>query len=91
MRSRYRILEGEGVYFLTMAMVEWVPALIGDDVCTMILDSLQFCREHKGLRIYGYVIMDNHFHLVAEAPDLSAVIESFKRHTASEIIREAQA
>jgi REP element-mobilizing transposase RayT len=34
--------------------------------------------------------MENHVHLVAEAPDLSAVLQAFKRHTAQQLIELAQ-
>ena len=86
MRSRYRVVESEGIYFLTSTIVEWIPALIGEDACTMLAAALDYCRKNKGLRLYAYVIMDNHVHLIVEAPDLSGVMQSFKRHTARELI-----
>ena len=90
MRSRYRIVDSEGVYFLTATVVEWIPALVGCDACDVIIDSLRYCRAHKGLRVYAYVIMDNHVHLVAEAPDLVAIFQAFKAHTAKGLVRVAK-
>ncbi|MDZ4858948.1 MAG: transposase [Candidatus Hydrogenedentes bacterium] len=57
----------------------------------MIIDSLSFCRANKGLRLYAYVIMENHLHLVAGAPDLSGVMRAFKGFTAMEIVALAEA
>ena len=90
MRSRYTIVESEGIYFLTSTIVEWIPVFVGKAPCQILIDALDFCRKNKGLRIYAYVIMENHFHLVAEAPDLSAVLQSFKRHTARSLVAWAE-
>jgi len=90
MRERYRVTE-PGNYFLTMTIVEWIPVFIGVEACNIIVDSLKYCRAHKGLLIRAFVIMENHIHLIAEAPDLPRVVQDFKRHTAGEIIRHAEA
>ena len=90
MRSRYTIVESEGIYFLTATIVNWLPVLIGNDVCNMVLESLLFCRKSKDLRLYAYVIMENHIHLVAEAPELSRCMQSFKQYSARKLIALAQ-
>ncbi|HNR32907.1 MAG TPA: transposase [Candidatus Hydrogenedentes bacterium] len=76
--------------FLTATIIEWIPVFIGQDACDIVIDALRFCRAHKGLRLYAYVVMENHIHLVAEAPDLGQVVRDFKRHTAKELIRLAE-
>lgn len=91
MRSRYTIVESEGVYFLTATIVNWLPVIIGEAACSVIVESLRFCRKNKGLRLYAYVIMENHLHLVAEAPELSRCMQSFKQYTARGLLRLAQA
>ncbi len=87
MRSRYRIVETDGVHFLTCTVVEWLPAFIGKDACDLVVATLDNLRQRKGLRLYGYVIMENHLHLVASAPDLSDAMQRFKSYTARELIR----
>jgi len=79
------------VHFLTATIIEWIPALIDRDARDVVINALDFCRKEKGMRLYAYVIMENHLHLVVEAPELTGVIQSFKRHTAREIIRRASA
>ncbi len=90
MRSRYKIVESDGIYFLTATIIEWIPTLTGTDVCDDIVASLGYCRQHKALRLYAYVILDNLMHLVAEAPDLIGVVRSFKAYTAKAILHSAQ-
>jgi REP element-mobilizing transposase RayT len=43
------------------------------------------------MRLYAYVIMENHLHLIAGAPDLSGVMRAFKGFTAREIVALAEA
>ena len=86
MRSRYKIDHPGEVYFLTATVIEWIPALNGPEERALLIDALAYCRREKGLRLYAYVIMDNHLHLLAQAPDLSRTIQSVKRHTARQLI-----
>ena len=86
MRSRYRITEENRVYFLTSTVVEWIPAFLLPETRRVVVDALVYCRKEKGLHLYAYVIMENHLHLLAEAPDLSRVMQSFKRHTAVRVM-----
>ena len=55
-----------------------------------MLNSFSFYRQQKGLKVFAYVIMDNHLHLVVSGDNLSNTIKDLKRHTAREIIRLAQ-
>jgi len=90
MRSRYKFVEPDGIYFVTATIVEWIPVFITREACEIVTDSLTYCRQEKGLRLYSYVIMENHLHLVAQAGDLGRVIQAFKRHTARELLRYAE-
>jgi putative transposase len=91
MRSRYRIMESDGIHFFTCTIVEWIPALTNRATAEMLVASLQYCREHKGLRLYAYVIMDNHLHLIGQAPDIGGVMQDFKRYTARQMVTLAEA
>ncbi len=46
---------------------------------------------HKGLELHAYVILDNHFHLVATATDSSNVITALKKFTARQIVDQLKA
>ena len=54
-----------------------------------MVNSLNHCRENKGLIIYGYVIMSNHVHLLIQAKEenLSDILRDFKKFTSQTIIR----
>lgn len=85
-RTRYRIVDGAHPYFLTCTIVAWHPIFSGPECAQIVLDSLAFLQGHERLILYGYVIMENHLHLVAHASDLSKEVGDFKSFTARQII-----
>ena len=54
------------------------------------LESLKYLKKSDNLKIYSYVILENHLHMILKSDDLSATIKKFKRHTAKEIIKLLQ-
>jgi len=91
MRSRYRVHEPHAAHFVTSTVVGWLPVFTTAARCDLLVESLAYCREQKGLKIYGWVILDNHFHAILAAPDLSRVLADLKRHTARRILEQLEA
>ena len=56
------------------------------EIVQIIIDSLNFLQCQQRLKLYGYVIMENHLHLIAAAANLSKEIGNFKSFTARSII-----
>jgi putative transposase len=91
MRSRYRVHHPDRAHFVTCTIVEWLPVFTSPACCDIILSSLEHCRVHKGLKIYAWVILENHFHTILAAPDLSAVLRDLKSFTAAKILEQLAA
>jgi REP element-mobilizing transposase RayT len=85
-RTRYKICEQRQPHFLTGTIVGWLPILGRPEAAQIVLDSWRFLQDHKRLEIFGYVIMENHVHLIASAEDLGKEIGDFKSFTARKII-----
>jgi putative transposase len=85
-RSRYRIYEDHYPYFLTCTVVGWLPVFTRSQTVQILYDSLQFLHDTGRMTLYGYVILENHLHLIAASPDLSKEIGDFKSFTARKII-----
>ena len=90
MRSRYTIKNPDGTYFITCTVVQWLPIFTRKPYFDILLDSLQYCRQHKGLKIYAYVILDNHLHLVVAGEKLTDIIRDFKSYTAKGLIAQLE-
>jgi putative transposase len=88
MRSRYRVHHPDHAHFVTCTIVEWVPVFTSSACCDILVKSLQHCRQHKTLKIYAWVILENHFHAILAAPDLSSVLRDLKSFTAAQILEQ---
>ena len=91
--SRYRILDQEGLNFITCTIVGWIDIFSRQCYRDLLLDSLKFCRKEKGLLVFAYVIMSNHIHLVVQTEEsarqnLSEIIRDFKKFTANAILEK---
>lgn len=88
MSTTYRIQNQNALYFLTLTIVDWIDLFTRERNRRIIIESLEYCRKNKGLRIWAYVIMTNHVHLLvsAEGGNLSDSIRDFKRHTARRLL-----
>ncbi|MDB5389053.1 MAG: transposase, partial [Planctomycetaceae bacterium] len=85
-RSRYRIFETEFPYFCTCTIVGWLPVFTRREAVQIVFDSWKYLQQERQFQIFGYVILENHLHLIAKAPDLPDVLHRFKSYTAREII-----
>jgi putative transposase len=50
--------------FITVTCLDWIPLLKQDRFKDIIMDSLSFLTQKRRVRVYGFVIMSNHFHLI---------------------------
>jgi REP element-mobilizing transposase RayT len=89
-RTRYKVFEDTYPYFLTSTVVAWLPIFAFPQFVDIIFNSWRFLQKDGALRIYGYVIMENHLHWIALGDDLSQVIARFKSFTARRIIDALQ-
>jgi len=85
-RTRYRVCESGHPHFLTCTVVGWVPIFSHPEAVQIILDSWRFLQEHQRMTLSGYVILENHLHMIASAGDLAKEIGDFKSFTARQII-----
>ncbi len=71
---------------MTCTIMEWLPVFTRPEAVQIILDCWQYQRENQGLKLYGYVVLENHLHFVAQAPHLDKCVASFKSFTARRLI-----
>jgi REP element-mobilizing transposase RayT len=85
-RNRYTITEQNKPHFMTCTVVEWLPVFTRPETVNILLNCWQYQRQQAGLKLYGYVILENHLHFIAQADDLNKCVSSFKSYTARQII-----
>ena len=77
--------------FLTLKTIESLPVFSQPPVTYILLDVLEFLQHHERLRLYAYVIMENHIHLIASSPSLASEIGDFAAFTTGSVVSYLQA
>jgi REP element-mobilizing transposase RayT len=90
MRTRYTVRTPDAAHFITATTVEWLPVFTSTACCDILVRSLTHCRAHTGLKIYGWVILDTHFHAILAGPNLARTIGNLKKFTAREILAQVR-
>ncbi len=57
MGRKYEFEEKTDAYFVSFATVFWINIFIRDSYFWIIVKSLEYCREKKGMELYGYCLM----------------------------------
>lgn len=84
--ERYRITSDASVYYVTFSVVDWLPVFVSEAAFRIVTDSLNYCHDHKGLRINAFVIMPTHMHAIVfdkewSAERLRATLTDFRKFT----------
>ena len=84
----YKIYNPDGIYFITFAVVQWIDVFTRSVYADTVVESLKYCQENKGLKLYAWCIMSNHVHLICKANEnnLSDVLRDFKTFTSKRIL-----
>ena len=92
MSDGYKIRNQQGLYFFTFQIINWIDLFTRQAYRDIVIESMRYCQQNKGLRVHAYVIMSNHVHTIfsTEETDLSHVVRDFKTFTSKEIIRTIQ-
>ena len=86
-RSRYRIFDSQPPYFITAAINNWLSIFTRPATATIILYYWRFLQLNSDFKLFGYVILENHLHMVAGSSNLGRDIQCFKSYTATEILQ----
>ena len=53
----YKIRDQYAVHFITFAVVEWVDVFARRTYADIVIQSLLYCLNKKGLKLHGWCIM----------------------------------
>lgn len=93
MSRAYKIHNPDGIYFISFATVGWIDVFTRRVYKDILVDSLHFCQQEKGLILYAWCIMSSHVHLIVSAKegnDLAGIIRDMKKYTSNQLIKAIQ-
>ena len=85
-RSRYKITEPQLPHFVTLTVLHWIPVFTRPETISILLDSLRFLSK-DGLKVYAWVILENHCHFVLQSKALDHDIARLKSWTGKKLIQ----
>jgi len=88
MSTGYKIADQEALHYVTFQIINWIDIFTRKVYRDIVIDSLRYCQQNKGLEIFAFVIMSNHVHLLIRSKEgkLSDTIHDFKSFTAKQIL-----
>ncbi len=90
MNDQVEIYAKEHPEFITVTCLDWKPLLDDDGHKALITNSLDFLSKDGRALIYGFVIMNNHFHLIWQIMGehkRDAVQRDFLKFTGQQVLR----
>jgi putative transposase len=91
MSRKYKFRDEEGIYFISTSVVDWIDVFTRIEYKDLLINSLAHCQREKGLIVYAYVIMSNHFHLLMSKENtqntFSDIIRDLKKYSAMQLIK----
>lgn len=72
-------------YFLTFTVIDWIDIFTSIKCFNVPINALKFYQKELNLKLFGYVIMTNHIHLIAQCKDMIRFTKGFKSYTTREI------
>lgn len=90
MSRKYKIRDQEKLYFISFAVVNWIDLFTREVYKEILIESLKFCQQEKGLDIYAWCIMSSHVHLIigTNKNKIEDIIRDFKSHTSRQLKKE---
>ena len=76
------------LYFCTLTVVGWADVFTRRRNAEVVIGSLCYCQDKKGLELFAYGLMPSHLHLIARVQEgrLADVLRDFKSFTAKRLL-----
>lgn len=92
MSSKYKVGEAAIPHFITFSVVGWIDVFTREYYKEIIVDSLQYCQESKGMILHAWIVMTNHMHLIVSSNSnkIENIVRDFKKFTSKQIIKSVE-
>lgn len=90
MTEMYKI-QPKGMYFVTLTVVGGIDVFTRYEYCDLLIENLNYCIDHKRLRVYEYAILPSRLCMIAGVEqgkgNLPKVLRDLKSFSAKQILR----
>ena len=88
--SGYQICDPQAIHFVTCTVIQWADIFSRPLFANIIVESLKFCIQEKGLNVHARVTISNYIQLIVSTREgflLSNFLRDFKKFTAGKILK----
>lgn len=88
MSRKYLFHNNNSLYFVTFTTINWIDVFTREEYKNIILESIRYCQQEKGLEVFAWCLMTNHMHLIIRnrsTPTLSDIVRDLKAFTSRHI------
>jgi putative transposase len=64
MSRNYKYGDPRNTHFITYTVINWIDFFIREEYRKILIQSIEYCQQNKGLELYAYCIMTSHVHLI---------------------------
>ncbi|MGM0587163.1 MAG: transposase [Bacteroidota bacterium] len=64
MSRKYKFHDSSVCHFVSFATVHWIDVFTRRNYLEVMVESLEYCIQNKGLLLNAWCIMPNHVHLI---------------------------
>lgn len=89
MSRAYKFHDQERPHFITFSVVNWIDVFTRNLYRDVLLDSIKFCQQNKGLQVFAWCVMSNHVHMIigTKKMDMQGIMRDLKKHTSKKIVK----
>lgn len=89
--SRQPLLSNSELCFITFTTTAWIDIFTRPMYKDIMVESIKYCQDNKGLLLYAWCLMSNHIHMIAQAEEgivINDIIRDMKKFTSRSITGE---
>ncbi|ERP31886.1 REP-associated tyrosine transposase [Chitinivibrio alkaliphilus] len=89
-RSRYKIYDTRYPCFITGTCIRWLPLFSNPDNASIFMNTIRYLQESQSLQIFAWVMMENHFHMIARSSDLPKTVAILKSYSGKRVVESLE-
>lgn len=82
MSEKYKFNDPYGLHFVASTIVHWIDLFTRKEFRHIVINSLKYCKDKKGLKIHAWCLMPSHLHMIisSDQEKLSDIMRDFKKY-----------
>ena len=92
MSSKYKFGDQDKLYIVSFTIVYLIDLFIRKEYKNILLESWKYCKEEKGMELYGWCIMSSHVHMIigTHKEKMQDIMRDMKKYTSAKLKKQSR-